>query len=144
MKYLFLILIGFALGTLGFGLYHHNKRSSKAVLFAKHLKEIYGAIEHDKGKTDRFLHPGYSACGRCGLTWATVEGHDTNYDNWNGCFPLCEGCWSKLTPEERLPFYRQMVDEWIYQDELWDVHVKGRDYYEQKWQLIKEAVLDGK
>lgn len=107
---------------------------------------------------DRMLHPGYSGCARCGFTWATVEGHATPYE-WTdkalklvfsegeskpsivqlpeampsrSCFPLCESCWSSLTPEQRLPYYRQLWDSW---------HQWGTP--DAKWEDIESSVLAG-
>jgi hypothetical protein len=61
------------------------------------------------GKVARRVFPNYGWCERCGLPWAVVEGHITRYRTdgvvTKGCFPLCEGCWSLLTAEERVPFY---------------------------------------
>lgn len=61
---------------------------------------------------ERLLHPGYSHCYRCGRPWACVEGHSTPYADGSACFPLCEGCWGALTPQDRLPFYRQLFVDW--------------------------------
>lgn len=44
-------------------------------------------------------------------------------------FPLCEGCWSKLTPKQRLPFYR----------ELWDKY----DRTGEDWARLEKNVLAG-
>lgn len=71
---------------------------------------------------------GYSHCGRCKTNWGFVDGHVTQFvsdetdGDWykgangklnaaSGIFPLCEQCWSDLTPDTRLPFYRSMFDE---------------------------------
>lgn len=111
---------------------------------------------------ERFLSPGLSSCYRCRRPWkfpkqkriglrtyqqlhrdrfyglVGVESHTTNYKDGRGCFPLCEGCWAALSPEERLPYYRQLVVEWIRQ------LPEERDQYEQDAPLIYEAVLAGK
>ena len=88
---------------------------------------------------DRFL----GCCYRCRVTWKWVDGHNTNYSNGSGCFPLCEECWSELTPKDRLPFYDALVNEWIRQD-LQYGHKVGREKYEQDRKLIHAAVLAGK
>lgn len=72
---------------------------------------------------------GYSNCYRCKLTWNIVESHTTAYNELWACFPLCEGCWGELTPDERLPYYRKMYDSW--------------DAPEVDWMEIEKAVLNG-
>ena len=82
-------------------------------------------------------------CGRCNVNWSVhartvsrnggpfedlpaiegVEGHTTMYSDSSGCFPLCEGCWFKLTKEERLPYYRKLHDRWL-ENEVRDRHAK--------------------
>ncbi len=54
----------------------------------------------------------YSGCLRCGITWQFVTPHVTSYTPYRGCFPLCEHCWSRLEPNGRLPYYRQLFDQW--------------------------------
>jgi hypothetical protein len=82
------------------------------------------------GRMSQLINTGWGSCKRCGITWAFVHGHITDYDLGDGCFPLCESCWKDLTPEERLPFYRQMYDEW--------------GTLSPDWEKIEAAVLDGK
>ena len=82
---------------------------------------------------DRLQHPGYSHCGRCGMTWATVKEHDTPYETNRGMFPLCEACWSSLTPVERLPYYKSV---W----EMWEKDTPGH----AKWEDIEASVMAGK
>lgn len=48
-------------------------------------------------------------------------------------FPLCEQCWSELTPQNRLPFYRVLFEQWRF---------LGSEYHE--WADIERAVLEGK
>lgn len=65
------------------------------------------------GFLSRALSPGYGWCHRCGITWNWCESHSTQFTKHSGCFPLCEVCWSQLaTPVARMPFYRQLYDEW--------------------------------
>jgi hypothetical protein len=64
------------------------------------------------GLVSIIAHPGYSGCKRCYRRWAITKGHHTMYSDSRGCFPLCKDCWGELTPETRLPFYRQMYDGW--------------------------------
>jgi len=65
------------------------------------------------GKISDFFALGYSHCHKCLTNWGFVEGHTTRVTEGSGCFPLCERCWEGLTPEERLPYYRQLYDEWL-------------------------------
>ncbi len=55
-------------------------------------------------------------------------------------FPLCERCWSGLSPEERLPHYRTMWQSWL--------DVATDDNYlaelEALWPSIERAVLAGR
>lgn len=97
------------------------------------------------------IAPGYGTCGKCDMPWKFVQHHATSYgsainvdDDPNititgdailfaqvqyGMFVLCERCWSKLTPAERLPHYRESYDKWP---------ADHRD-----WEAIKAAVLAG-
>lgn len=83
------------------------------------------------GRISHAVSPGYSACLACGTSWLFVEGHATNYRDGSGCFPLCEKCWEERTPEERLPFYADLIASWDSADE-------------ELWSQVKTAVLEGK
>lgn len=43
-----------------------------------------------------------------------VPGTDAHVklDAHAGAFPMCQECWSELTPEERVPFYEILIDHW--------------------------------
>lgn len=83
------------------------------------------------GAVSQLLTPGYSYCHKCKTTWVFVRGHSTKYSSSGGCFPLCELCWVELeTPERRLPYYRQLWEEWR----------AGGDT-EHEWDDIEAAVL---
>lgn len=96
---------------------------------------------------------GYGCCLRCGDTWDWKPEHVTHYrtEGWpkEGCFPLCEECWERLTPEERWPFYDGLVDKWIAdhpEQERADLYraALGRGpYYEEKREQIRAAVMAG-
>lgn len=64
----------------------------------------------------RLFSPGYSHCRHCGFPWNCVNHHVTTYTEGRGMFPLCETCWSKLTVEERIPYYVQLWEEWNRKD----------------------------
>lgn len=91
------------------------------------------------GRVSQLLTPSYSWCLRCETTWAFVKWHDTMYGNGgHGCIPLCQKCWAELTPLERLPFYRQLIESW---HEKWP---QFRDMtFDQEWALVEKAVLGG-
>jgi len=97
------------------------------------------------------IAPGSGACNKCLMPWAFTEHHSTSYgspvnvdDDPNitvtgdvivfaqvsyGMFVLCERCWVKLTPTERLPYYRETYDKWHNE--------------RNTWEAIKAAVLAG-
>lgn len=87
-----------------------------------------------KNRVLRAASPGYSSCFRCGVPWNHAEWHSTRYGKCGGCFPLCEGCWSILTPPQRLKYYRRLWGVWLLQD---------CDDGNDKWEAIERAVLNG-
>jgi hypothetical protein len=115
-----------------------------------------------RASIERFLSPGFGWCYRCKRPWKSpaqkrvgprtyqqlnhdrfygfvgVQEHLTPYKNGSSCFPLCEGCWSELTPEQRFPYYQQLVRKWIW------LTPENQDEYEADAKLIYEAVLDGR
>src|SRR5689334_19145144 len=80
---------------------------------------------------ERLLSPGQSVCGRCRRPWAFAKPHITIHKGGDGCFPLCQRCWDRLSPAERLPYYRELLDMWV-------VYNPDR---ERDWPLIEAAVL---
>jgi hypothetical protein len=59
------------------------------------------------------LAPGYSFCYRCGMPWGRVDPHITNYSMTEGCFALCEECWTILGhPEARIEYYEMLYNDW--------------------------------
>lgn len=88
---------------------------------------------------------GYSGCFRCGGTWDYAQYHSTDYTgNGGGCFPLCEPCWSGLTPEERLPYYALLVGLWLDREQMtFDGWEKYAVESIEKWPAIRDAVLRG-
>ncbi len=83
------------------------------------------------GPLMRELLPGYGTCYSCGWPWPLILSHTTYYAELRGCFPLCEQCWRKLTPQQRLPHYRALWESW------------GDPGY-ASWDDIEAAVLAGK
>jgi hypothetical protein len=75
---------------------------------------------------------GYGGCLRCGDTWNWAEYHTTQYGReGKGCLPLCRRCWRQLTPDQRLPYYYQLIyDVWWTDGGVWEE--------------VSKAVLDGK
>jgi len=90
------------------------------------------------------LYPGYCQCGACLKSYKQAIFHTTQYTEGSGCFPLCEKCWSELTPPERLSYYRQLWQKWV-NDDGGDPQgrINGRAY-EDVWLDIEAAVLAGK
>jgi hypothetical protein len=85
---------------------------------------------------ERIVSPGLGYCYRCRRPWIVpktkrigwrtwqqldgkrffglvgVKAHDTEYGDGAACFPLCEGCWSSLTPTQRWPYYAALIERW--------------------------------
>ena len=87
------------------------------------------------GKLAQALAPSHSFCGRCGTPWPFVKRHATQYSDSRGCFPLCQFCWEECSPEERLPYYRELFESWV---------SEGAEIATPElWLLIHSAVLAG-
>lgn len=84
----------------------------------------------------RLLSPGYSWCYRCGLPWSVVTGHETNYTESRGCFPLCGFCWGELELADRLPFYESLIIDW-------ETEGPCDGYDEEIYNSIRKAVITG-
>lgn len=78
------------------------------------------------------FHKGYATCGKCNKTWDVVPSHNTYYKMHTAVFALCEKCWQSLTPEDRVPYYKRMIDKY------WSEKDKN-----ENWDLIQSAVLEG-
>lgn len=95
------------------------------------LRRIFGRITKAV-----FVH--YSYCKCCLCTWNTVKEHITHYGIYTrdkgggGMFPLCEHCWKRLKPKERIPYYKQTFLMW---------QVDG-PHHENAWPEIEWAVLN--
>jgi hypothetical protein len=76
----------------------------------------------------------HSKCGSCGARWCQVTPHYTRYEVDKCMFPLCEGCWSSKTPEERLPFYYVMFHYWCMLDAAQDKKI------DRDWATIEKVV----
>lgn len=117
-------------------------KSMGAMIYGETVLEIIenADLEDRKGVAlvIKPLFPGSGTCGRCDLPFYAVEGHSTDYRGGEGCFPLCEKCWSELTPKERLPFYEQLWKQWK------ERNVEQDYLAPERWQQIKKAVLAGK
>lgn len=89
------------------------------------------------GRIGQLFAPGYGWCFRCKTPWLFVRWHDTQYGSHGcGCLPLCEKCWVELTPTQRMPFYRALIESW---------HERpGRTLaLDAEWLLVEAAVLSG-
>ena len=54
----------------------------------------------------------HGRCYKCRKPWCEVDPHITNYSDGRGCFPLCIQCWGSILPEERIPYYEQLFEDW--------------------------------
>lgn len=81
----------------------------------------------------RSVAPGYGTCKRCKMPWPFVYSHTTMWNKNNGMFPLCEHCWERLSPGERLPYYRMLWQEW---------HEYG-PVSDCEWHEVETAVMAG-
>lgn len=87
----------------------------------------------------------FGGCQRCGISWKWVEGHTTKLPDGSGVFPLCELCWSSLTPQDRVPYYLRLWDsnrlqmEEAVKAERSPQEIRLR--YLEKWAVIEAAVL---
>ncbi len=107
-----------------------------AVVFARGkcpswVKAVFQMPECFWGKA-MIKEEGYKTKCRCCKIQASSRNdkHVTYYNERSGGFPLCNSCWETLTPKERLPYYREMYDEWKDKNE--------------NWKEIEIAVLEGK
>lgn len=76
-------------------------------------------INRRLGGLAKIFAPGYGCCLKCLTPWRFVNAHMTRVTALSGCFPLCEKCWSEMTPEERLPYYRDLFSAWDNPDPDW-------------------------
>ena len=87
------------------------------------------------GRIGHLVAPGYGHCLRCKTPWRFVREHITAYNYSSACFALCEKCWAPLTPDQRLPYYREQIWHWSYP-------YNGRTF-DETWREVKTAVLAG-
>lgn len=78
----------------------------------------------------RAVANGYGCCYRCHTPWNLVDYHVTEFSDSRGCFPLCVKCFADLDPQQRLPFYRQLIKHWHRDD----------DGFDQEWDAVASAV----
>jgi len=110
-----------------------NKQPQTEGVVAVGSKELLAA-RREIGKKERAKHPNMGWCHRCGRPWNIVHGHATDYVKGRACFPLCDECWSELTPVTRLPYYRQLWMEW---------EAFGCNEPEETWVAIETSVMQG-
>lgn len=83
------------------------------------------------------LGPNCQKCGQAfdwGVGYPGVKGHVTYYVEGAGVFVLCEDCFAKLTPAERLPYYERLLQN----------EKGGWRKIPESCDLIRKAVLEGK
>jgi hypothetical protein len=98
------------------------------------LRKLVGVLE-------RLLFPGYGSCYRCGRTFNFLTKYHFTEHRKGGCTPLCEACWSELTPIRRLPYYARVYITWVMSGGNSNI---SREYWNDLWVAISEAVMDGK
>ena len=81
---------------------------------------------------------GFGGCSACGDTWDWKEKHVTHAPNAGAAFPLCEECFQAKTPEERLPFYDQLLDSWC------AMSVESIPWVNKMRPILRAEVLAGK
>jgi len=54
---------------------------------------------------------GIGKCPRCGGSWTMKIPHWTWYSS-AAIGPLCEDCYTELSPEERWPYYEGLMEKW--------------------------------
>lgn len=87
------------------------------------------------GRIGQLFAPGYGWCLRCKTPWLFVRWHDTPFgSDGHGCLPLCEKCWAALTPAQRMPYYRELIESWH------ERHDRGL-MLDEEWALVEAAVL---
>ena len=74
--------------------------------------------------------PLINSCANCGLPFGIANRAHRTYCDFGLAAPLCEDCWSTLTPETRAPFY-------------WD-HILTARLDQPVALAIMQAVADGK
>ena len=103
-------------------------------------------VEHPDAASERAVNPN-GTCGRCQRPWKTgdrpgVRSHSTPTSLSGGCHPLCVTCWRELTPEQRLPYYRDLWHEWneyVSNDMPWEVMQAACLYENGKgWELEED------
>lgn len=87
---------------------------------------------------------GCSRCWRLGSSdnapRHATEYYRGQYGDSSACIPLCEDCWTALTPITRMPYYIDMLRNWAWREDVDDV-TKIAD--EACFNIII-AVLEGK
>lgn len=100
------------------------------------------SIRRVLGFFSQLLPTPYSHCYCCGITWNFTEHHTTPYRKGSGMLPLCEWCWSRLTADERLPYYVRLFDRWLKESPDLDVtyaEVVAAVYAEEKSVSLQAA-----
>ncbi len=110
----------------------HSSRGLRSMIARKYAKGAIASGDGRIGRISKTLTPHLGSCGRCFTTWAFVKSHTTYYTDGRGCFPLCEACWHELSPSERVPFYRDLMEVWQSQ---------GRNI-DDDWPRVEYAVLN--
>lgn len=63
-------------------------------------------------KSNPISTAGYGRCDHCNESWATAERHTTKYNEYGGCFPLCESCFWKVNRDQIISAYHRLMMRW--------------------------------
>ena len=83
------------------------------------------------GAMARIVSPGYGWCSCCGRPWTICKGKVVGQ-----AFPLCEECFSEMTPQERVPHFLALFQDWQMSSEI-----NGRPF-SRDWSAMRDAVLN--
>ncbi len=121
---------------------YHDDHVEQYSLCNKHLPRwsLYVFLRKRQLRIGSFLASilgfgcGYGRCSKCKTPWDLVKGHSTTYSETYACFPLCEKCWQELTPDTRMPYYMQLVDEW---------EKNSPDHNGTSWAVVRRQIQEG-
>lgn len=70
------------------------------------------------GGVSRLIFPDYSYCKKCNTTWNMANPLAVEYDeSGGGCIALCQKCWCDSNVEERVKYYKNVIEKWQKTDE---------------------------
>lgn len=103
---------------------------------------FFGLRRHERRTANLIRTRWCFSCDRqYGRMWGRATPHNTVYAaGTRACNPLCEDCWAELvTPEARLPYYRELYDWWY-----GERRASGVIPDQGEWNLVEAAVRAGR